>query len=747
MPCNRSGVTGLTLRRLFNQHVNPHTTIRPSVWSCRNTAESPPSSSHLSTSTRLQRFQVPIRTRNTGTAPTMTTEYKTLAGGVFDRTAFESLLRRKVFLWQSFEPYGATKGLFDYGPPLETLEAEVINIWRDHFIRTEKMMALKCSMLTPYQVLKTSGHVDKFADFMCKDPKTGEILRSDHLIKDVIETRLKGDREARGEKIEEDPEAEAKKKKKAKAVAKTAVKLDDAVVKEYEHLLATLDDQTGEDMGALIRKHDIRNPTSGNVVEDPVSVNLMFQTQIGASGKEPAFLRPETAQGQFLSFQKLLEYSDGQLPFASASIGYSFRNELSPRSGLLRVREFLMAEVEHFVDPLSGKKHPKFDSVRNVKVPLLARDIQQAGGSNPTNITIGEAVDKKIVDNETLGYFIVRIMQFMEKIGIDMNKLRFRQHMANEMAHYAADCWDCELFNSYGWIECVGCADRSAYDLSVHQKATGVPLEVRERLDEPKKVEEWVAQLDKKKSGPKFKKDAGKVQAALDSLSQELKEKLSISLQKEGKVQLDVPDMETGKVELESDIVTIQKETRTETMRTYTPNVIEPSFGIGRILYSLMEHVYWIRPGKDEARSVSRPPNTILPYSNTLQVMSFKPTVAPVKVLVVPLQKDTRFAKSLRELEQRLDDAALSFKVDQSGVSIGKRYSRNDELGIPFGITIDYESLEDNTYTLRDRDSTKQVRSSLDDIIGAISQVVAGKSSWAEIQKKLPAFESKGGDE
>ncbi|KAF7189881.1 Glycine--tRNA ligase 1, mitochondrial [Pseudocercospora fuligena] len=730
MPCNRLRVTGFKLSHFSNLFNNSVAAFTPSVWQHRTESKVFSAWKQFSTSGGLQRFQVPVRTRNTGTRANMASEYKTLSGGDFDRTAFESLLRRKCFLWQSFEPYGATKGLFDYGPPLETIEAEFVNIWRDHFIRTEKMMALKCSMLTPYKVLETSGHVAKFADYMCKDPKTGEILRSDHLIKDVIETRLKGDREARGEKIEEDAEAEAKKKKKNKNAAKTAVKLDDAVVKEYEHLLATLDDQTGEDMGALIRKHDIRNPSSGNQVEDPVSVNLMFQTQIGASGKEPAFLRPETAQGQFLSFQKLLEYSDGQLPFASASIGYSFRNELSPRSGLLRVREFLMAEVEHFVDPLSGKKHPKFDSVRDVKLPLLARDVQQAGGSTPSVMTIGEAVDKKVVDNETLGYFLVRIMLFMERIGIDMKKLRFRQHMANEMAHYAADCWDCELFNSYGWIECVGCADRSAYDLSVHAKATGVPLEVRERLDEPKKVEEWIAQLDKKKSGPKFKKDAGKVQAALDNLSQELKEKLSISLQKDGKVEVDVADVANGKVELESDIVKIEKETRTETMRTYTPNVIEPSFGIGRILYSLMEHVYWTRDG-DEARSV----------------MSFKPSIAPVKVLVVPLQKDTKFAPLLRELEQRLDDAALSFKVDQSGVSIGKRYSRNDELGIPFGITVDYESLEGKGFTLRDRDSTKQVRSSLDDIIGSISQVVAGKATWADIQKKLPAFESKGADE
>ena len=563
-----------------------------------------PKAQHFSTSTTRPRYQVPIRTRKTGTTPTMAPEYLTQKGQEFDRAAFESLLKRKVFLWQSFEPYGAVKGLFDYGPPLETLEAEVINIWRDHFIRTEKMLALKCSMLTPYAVLKTSGHVDKFADFMCKDPKTGEILRTDHLIKDVIETRLKSDREARGEQLNGDDEVDPKKKKKHAKLAKTVVKLEDGQRQEYEHMLATLDDCTGEDFAAIIKKYDIRNPTTNNEVEPPVSVNLMFQTQIGATGKEPAFLRPETAQGQFLSFQKLLEYSNDALPFASASIGYSFRNDLSPRSGLLRVREFLMAEIEHFVDPDTNKKHAKFASIRDVKLPLLSRKTQSEGGSDPTVISIGEAVDSKLVDNETLGYFLVRIMLFMQRIGIDMRKLRFRQHMQNEMAHYAADCWDCELLNSYGWIECVGCADRSAYDLSVHMKATGYPLHVREPLKEPKRVEEFQAVLDKKTSGPRFKKDVGKVQEALDALTQDVREKLSISLQKEGKVEVDLPGVQDGKVELTRDLVNFDKHVRTETMREYIPNVIEPSFGIGRILYSLMEHAYWTREG-DAARSVS----------------------------------------------------------------------------------------------------------------------------------------------
>lgn len=125
------------------------------------------------------------------------------------------------------------------------------------------------------------------------------------------------------------------------------------------------------------------------------------------------------------------------------------------------------------------------------------------------------------------------------------------------------------------------------------------------------------------------------------------------------------------------------------------------------------------------------------------QVMSFKPTVAPVKVLVVPLQKDARFNATLENLEQRLDEEEISYKTDKTGVSIGKRYSRNDESGIPFGITIDYESLDDNSFTLRDRDSTKQVRAGLDQIIEAIAKMVKGKESFADVQKRLPAFEGK----
>jgi dimeric type glycyl-tRNA synthetase len=209
------------------------------------------------------------------------------------------------------------------------------------------------------------------------------------------------------------------------------------------------------------------------------------------------------------------------------------------------------------------------------------------------------------VDNETLGYFLARIQQFLLKIGVDAKKIRFRQHMANEMAHYAADCWDAELLTSYGWIECVGCADRSAYDLTVHMKKTGAPLVVREPRKEPLKVEEWQCELDKKKFGPKFKKDGKTVEAAIEALSQDLREKLSLDLEKEGKIFIDVPGVADGKVEVPKELITIEKRTRVENVREYTPNVIEPSFGIGRIVYvSLLLRVHEATADKTR-RSVS----------------------------------------------------------------------------------------------------------------------------------------------
>lgn len=179
-----------------------------------------------------------------------------------------------------------------------------------------------------------------------------------------------------------------------------------------------------------------------------------------------------------------------------------------------------MAEIEHYVDP-EDKKHERFNEVRDVKLVLLDRHVQEAGQSTTMSITVGEAVDKGIIANETLGYFVARIYQFLIKIGINSVRLRFRQHMSNEMAHYATDCWDAEIQNSTGWTECVGCADRAAYDLSVHSNKTGHPLVVRQALKEPIVTEKEIPEWNKKNLGKTYKQDAGVIQKTVEALDQQ----------------------------------------------------------------------------------------------------------------------------------------------------------------------------------------------------------------------------------
>jgi glycyl-tRNA synthetase len=166
------------------------------------------------------------------------------------------------------------------------------------------------------------------------------------------------------------------------------------------------------------------------------------------------FLRPETAQGIFTNFRRLLEANNNRMPFAAAQIGLAFRNEIAPRSGLLRVREFQMAEIEHFVNP-NDKLHPRFSEVADVVLNLFSRDLQGGAEETTIRLTVGQAVATGVIDNQTLGYYLARTHLFLLKVGIKEEKLRFRQHKATEMAHYAKDCWDAEIHTSYGWVECV----------------------------------------------------------------------------------------------------------------------------------------------------------------------------------------------------------------------------------------------------------------------------------------------------
>ena len=616
----------------------------------------------------------------------------TPAEASFDRSKMEDLLKRRFFYDQSFAIYGGVSGQYDFGPMGCAVKANILSLWRSFFILEEQMLEVDCTMLTPETVLKASGHVDKFADLMVKDLKNGECFRLDHLIKAHLE-KVKSDK---------------------KTTQETINRCDDVIVR--------LDNFGAEEMKAIIHEFGIKSPLTGNELSDPMEFNLMFQTHIGPTGLLKGFLRPETAQGIFVNFKRLLEFNQGRLPFAAAQIGAAFRNEISPRSGLIRVREFTMAEIEHFLDP-SDKTHPKFGSVRDVEVSLYSAS-NQMDGKSVVKTTIGKAVDEATVANQSLGYFMARIQQFLVKIGVDKKRLRFRQHMSNEMAHYACDCWDAEMLTSYGWVECVGCADRSAFDLSVHSKATGVKLCAEKKLPEPRTEDVVELVLNKGPIGKSFKQDAKAVTEHLGALGAAEIEHLESTLNEKGACDVAV-GAKTFCIAKEM-VAKVKRFQRKVHVEEVTPSVIEPSFGIGRVMYCLFEHNFAVREG-DEQRTY----------------FALPPLVAPTKCSVLPLSNNPDFGPIVRELSAQLTAAEVSHRVDDSSGSIGKRYARTDEIAIPFGVTVDFDSLKSpNTVTLRERDSTGQVRIPLADVPKVVRDLSAGLIRWEDdVVTKYPKFE------
>jgi glycyl-tRNA synthetase len=271
--------------------------------------------------------------------------------------------------------------------------------------------------------------------------------------------------------------------------------------KEYEleelrKLNLAVDKMDEKELDEIIKKYKIKSPDTNNDLSPSYKFNLMFETPIGPQGTIRGFLRPETAQGHFVNFRKLLEFNGGKIPFASASIGLGFRNEISPRSGLLRLREFTMAEIEHYVDPLN-KIHKKFDLVKHLKLPLWSAISQKEGGGVINDLSLEEAVKEKTIENETLAYFLARTYIFLTRIGISTCGIRFRQHTEKEMAHYASDCWDAEIETSYGWIEVAGHADRTCYDLSAHSRISGVEMCASRSLKKPELKKFIKANLNK----------------------------------------------------------------------------------------------------------------------------------------------------------------------------------------------------------------------------------------------------------
>ena len=223
--------------------------------------------------------------------------------------------------------------------------------------------------------------------------------------------------------------------------------------------------------------------------------------------------------------------------------------------------------------------------------------------------------------------------------------------------------------------------------------------------------------------GKAFKKEAKDVTEMLSKLSLEQITKLETDLTG-GEASL---DLASGKsVTISKDMVTVKKYQKTFHVEEFIPSVVEPSFGVGRVMYAIFEHNFKVREG-DEARSY----------------FTLPPVIAPLKCSVLPLSNNPDFTPLVTRLSQDLVNNDVSHKVDDSSGSIGKRYARTDEIAIPFGITVDFDSLkEPHTVTLRERDSTSQVRIAVEVVAETVRKLSMGRITWDEVLQKFPKFEA-----
>ena len=553
-----------------------------------------------------------------------------------------ALCKRRGFIWPSFEIYGGVAGMFDYGPLGCALRNNITDVWRAIYKGREGFVEIDSETVNPREVFKASGHVDEFADLITYCTKCQAPFRADHLVKEFYDN----------------PDV------------LSPAELDQAFI-----------------------DHNVKCPECGGDLGKVEEFNLMFKTNIGPGSARIGYLRPETAQGIFVNFNNLYRYNREKLPLGVIQTGRGYRNEIAPRQGMIRMREFNMMEVELFVDP-EDKDWPRFPKIENETITLVPNTTCE-----PVTMTIKEAVDKKIIANRVLAYFVNTTKQFLIRLGIDPARLRFRQHLKDEMAHYAADCWDAEVLLSYGWMEITGIADRGCWDLSRHAQFSGVELTHFKKFDEPIEEEVDKIKANHRLLGPRFKGQAKDIAAAMESMTP--------ADVKDGKLVITVNG---EKIEIGSDLFEVVRVKEKVAGKRVVPHVIEPSCGLDRIFYSVLEHAY----DYDEKEGYT--------------VLHIKPEIAPIKVAVFPLMEKDGLDDIARDIYEKLQLSGLNSLYDGAG-TIGKRYARMDEVGTPFCITVDYESMEGDTkgtVTIRDRDSRDQKRIRIDDAERVIRSLMAG---------------------
>ena len=525
-----------------------------------------------------------------------------------------ALCKRRGFLFQSSDIYGGLQGFWDYGPMGVELKRNVREAWWRDMVTGHneldappgaptcfEMVGLDCSIIMHPQVWKCSGHYDLFHDYMvdCRESKR----RYRH---DQVQGRWvtgKGQRifvatEAVGQAALDDTQQKALKFFNLRAKNAEELAWDGEIVS-----LTRVTDFAcvlGPDAKAL------------GTLTPPREFNLMFKTIVGALGGEDdaAFLRPETAQGIFVNFKNVLDSTRVRVPFGVAQMGKSFRNEITPRNFTFRSREFEQMEIEFFCNPSTSR--------------------------------------------EWYQYWRDRRYNWYLSLGLASQRLRLRDHSADELSHYSVGTADIEYAfpflapGEFGELE--GVAHRGDFDLRSHMEGKLV-----------RQGNELVVEKDA--DGKPRHRGSGKDLSYFDDLTKE----------------------------------------------RFTPHVIEPSAGADRATLAFLCEAYT----EDEVPDENGKPSKRVS-------LKLHPRLAPVKAAVFPLVKKDGMPEVAKEIYSALKPTMNVF-YDEKG-AVGRRYRRQDEIGTPFCITIDGQTLTDGTVTIRDRDTLRQWRVKKDECPAEIRQ-------------------------
>jgi glycyl-tRNA synthetase len=572
-------------------------------------------------------------------------------------TAVNELARRRGFYWQSFEIYGGVGGFVTYGPLGARLKQNIEKKLRELFVNRIGIFEMESSVIAPAKVFEASGHVDHFKEPMVECSGCHKRFRADHLLEEYAKTSC---------------------------VETEKMSLDETK--------------------AALEKNKVVCPECSGTFNSPQQYLTMFETTIGPYAGATGYGRPEAAQGIFVEFNRLYAAAREKLPFGVIQIGHALRNEISPRQGLIRLREFTIADLEFFFDP-EDPKCTLLPEVEDETLRLLLAEPRQRGSEETIEISVKEALERKIIVAPWQAFFMAMAKKLLIEIGVPPDKQRFIEKCPWEKAHYSSQSFDQEvLVDRWGWVEVSGHAYRTDFDLGCHSRASGSDLTVYKEYETPVESEQFVVKPVMAKLGPAFKGEAGKVAALLEKADPDV---VSAALKKDGYFMV-----ENYKVLPEHVNVSCQK--TVSRGKRFIPHVVEPSFGSDRLFYVALEHAYNLKEDR--------------------VVMSFPRTIAPIQLGIYPLVSKDGLAEKAAELRKLLTAEGFTVEFDEAG-SIGRRYARADEAGIPLGITIDYDTLKDATVTIRDRDSWKQVRAKINDLPSVLRDYFHGKADVDDLGK------------